>query len=63
MKNKIDDDKNAGELLAILITMRMRRCTMRGASPAGAHLGLHKKQLDAVIGQVLPSHRCGGRHA
>jgi hypothetical protein len=41
MKNKIDDDKNAGELLAILITMWMRRCTMRGASPDVAHLRLH----------------------
>ena len=36
--------------------------TTRGGSPDGAHPGLHSKPLDAAIGQVLASHRRGGRH-
>jgi len=35
---------------------------MQGASPNGAHLGLHSKPLDAAILLVLALHCCGGRH-
>jgi hypothetical protein len=35
---------------------------MRGASPDEAQSGFHLKPLDAAIGQVLASHRRGGRH-
>jgi hypothetical protein len=31
--NEIGDDKNEGELLAILIAVAMQRCTTRGLSP------------------------------
>ncbi len=50
---KIDDDKNAGKLLAILITMPMRRYDGGGASPDGAHPGLHSKPL--VVSRVVVS--------
>jgi hypothetical protein len=47
---------NAGGSMAILIA---RQCsgTMRGASPDGAHPGLHSKPLDAVISQVPAPYR------
>jgi hypothetical protein len=35
---------------------------MRGASPNEEHPGLHLKPMDAATGQVLTSHRHGGRH-
>ena len=40
------------------------RCsgTTRGASPDGAHPGLHSKPLDAAIGRVPAPYRPGGRH-
>ena len=34
----------------------------RGASPDGAHQGLHWKPLDAAIGQVPALYYPGGRH-
>ena len=36
--------------------------TTWGASPDGAHPGLHPKPLDAVIGQVATSYCPGSRH-
>ena len=36
--------------------------TTRGASPDGAHPGLHLKPLDAAISRVLTSYCPGGRH-
>ena len=36
--------------------------TSRGASPDGAHPGLHSKPLDAAIGRVPAPYRPGGRH-
>ena len=36
--------------------------TMRGASPDGAHPGLHSKPLDAAIGQVPAPYCPDGRH-
>ena len=56
--NELAITKNAGESLAILIAMRMRRYNA-GWSPDGAHPGLHS---NAAIGRVLASHRRGGRH-
>ena len=52
---------NAGGSMAILIA---RQCsgTMRGASPDGAHPGLHSKPLDAAIGRVPAPYCPGGRH-
>jgi hypothetical protein len=38
--NKIDNAKDAGKLLAILITMEMRWCKA-GVLPDEAHQGLH----------------------
>ena len=40
------------------------RCsgTMRGASPNGAHPGLHLKPLDAAIGRVPAPYCPDGRH-
>ena len=40
------------------------RCsgTTWGASPNGAHPGLHSKPLDAAIGQVPAPYCSGGRH-
>ena len=40
------------------------RCsgTTRGASPDGAHPGLHSKPLDAAIGRVPAPYRPDGRH-
>jgi hypothetical protein len=52
--------KNAGESLAILIAMQMRRGTMQGASPDGAHPGLHSKPLDAGQTEHYGDDVCGG---
>ena len=46
---------NVGELLAILIAMRVRL-------PDGAHPGLHLKPLDVAIGQVPAPYCPSGRH-
>jgi len=59
--NKSMTMKNAGKSLAISIAMRMWRFDA-GASPKGAHPGLHLKPLDAAIGQVTAPYCPGGRH-
>jgi hypothetical protein len=59
--NKSTTTKNAGESLAILIAMRVRRYDA-GASLDGSHPGLHLKPLDAAIGRVPVPYRPGGRH-
>ena len=59
--NELTAIKNADESLAISMAMAMQRAT-RGASPDGAHPGLHSKPLDAAIGQVPAPYRPGGRH-
>jgi hypothetical protein len=60
-KQIINDDKNAGKLLAILIAMWMpQHDTWRIAH--GAHLGLHSKPLDADIEQVSVPYCPGGHH-
>jgi hypothetical protein len=59
--NESTTTKNAGELLAILIAMRVRRYDT-GASLDGSHPGLHSKPLDAAIGRVPALYRPGGRH-
>jgi len=41
---------------------RINGNTTRGASPDGAHPGLHSKPLDAAIGRVPAPYRPGGRH-
>ena len=43
--NEIDETKNAGKSTTISVAIG----TMRGASPDGAHPGLHSKPLDAAI--------------
>jgi len=53
--NEIEETKNAGKSTTI-------RGTTRGASPDGAHPGLHSKPLDFAIGRVPAPYRPGGRH-
>jgi hypothetical protein len=59
--NEIDETKNAGKLTTISMAMAMQHTT-RGASPDGAHPGLHSKPLDAAIGRVPAPYCPGGRH-
>ena len=64
--NEIGDNKNAGKSTTISMAMAMQRYdasgTTRGASPDGAHPGLHSKPLDAAIGRVPVPYRPNGRH-
>ena len=62
--NELATTKNTGKLLAILIAMRMRRCTTRDASPNSnrAHPGLHSEPLGAAIEQVPALYRPSGCH-
>jgi hypothetical protein len=60
--NELATTKNTGKLLAILIAMRMRRCTTRDASPNRAHPGLHSEPLGAAIEQVPALYRPSGCH-
>jgi hypothetical protein len=46
--NESTATKHAGKSLAIWIAMAMQQYD-RGASPNGAHPGLHSKPLDATI--------------
>jgi hypothetical protein len=51
--NEIGDDKNEGELMAILIAVAMQWYDVgRIASTDRAHPGLHWKPVDASIGKV-----------
>ena len=59
--NEIDNDKNEGKLLAILIAMAISGTT-QGASPDRARPGIHWMPLDAAIGQMPEPYRPGGRH-
>ena len=56
--NESAPTKNEGELLAILIAMRMPWDT----SPDRAHPGLHSEPLDAAIRRVPAPYCPGGRH-
>jgi hypothetical protein len=59
--NEIDETKNAGKSMTILMAMAMQRYNA-GASPYGAHPGLHSKPLDAAIGQVPAPYCPDGQH-
>ena len=59
--NEIDETKNAGKSTTISVAMAMQRYDA-GASPDGAHPGLHSKPLDADIGRVPAPYRPDGRH-
>jgi len=58
--NEIGDNKNAGKSTTISMAMAMQRYD--GASPDGAHPGLHSKPLDNAIGRVPAPYRPDGRH-
>ena len=60
--NEISETKNAGKLTTITMAMAMQRGTIWGASPNGAHPGLHSKPLDAAIGRVPAPYCPDGRH-
>jgi len=59
--NDIGDNRNAVKSTTISMAMAMQGTT-RGASPDGAHPGLHLKPMDATIGQVLALHCHGSRY-